>query len=372
MFRFGRKQKDDSVEITVSNATIIRVLLWVIASFIFVAALHRAGHAFILIFTAFFLALALNVPVHWLSQRLPGKRRGNRTIATAVSFIVIIGLLIGFLASIVPPLVRQTSSFVKAAPQLVEDVHDENTSLGKFVRRYRLEDQTTKLSTELNDHLKNLSGTAVTSFTRIGSSIFSVLTILVLTFMMLIEGPAWLRFVLRLVPDEKESHLKKIGHDMYRVITGYVNGQVTLAALAASLIIVPLMIFHVSYPVALMVIVFICGLIPLVGHTIGALIVSTVALFHSPVSAVGILIYYILYQQIENYVLQPRIQANSTNMSPLLVFSSVIIGVNFGGLFGGLVAIPLAGCIRIALLDYLTTRRLLDPVEVKRETTLKA
>jgi predicted PurR-regulated permease PerM len=108
------------------------------------------------------------------------------------------------------------------------------------------------------------------------------------------------------------------------------------------------------------VVVFICGLIPLSGHTIGAVIVTTVALFHSPWSAIVILAYYILYQQIENYIIQPRIQANSTNMSPLLVFSAVIIGVNFGGLFGGLVAIPVMGCVRIALLDYLRTKHIIE------------
>jgi predicted PurR-regulated permease PerM len=122
-----------------------------------------------------------------------------------------------------------------------------------------------------------------------------------------------------------------------------------------------LLILGISYPAALTVVVFICGLIPLVGHTIGAIIVSTVALFNSPWSALIVLIYYILYQQIENYIIQPRIQANSTNMSPLLVFASVIVGVSFGGLLGGLVAIPVAGCIRIALLDYLRAKNIIEP-----------
>lgn len=360
------------MEVTVSNQTVIRVVLLTIIAFIGLAAVRTAAHAIILIFTAFFLALALNVPVHWLGQRLPGKKKGNRTVATALSFLVVMALLFGFLASIVPPMVRQTSNFIAVAPQLVDDARDENSSLGKFIRRYHLEDQTEKLSGELGDRLKNLSGSAVTSLTKISSSIFSTLTVLVLTFMMLVEGPRWIGFLLRVVPNEHEPRLKRIGYDMYRVITGYVNGQVTLAALAATLILVPLFLFHVSYPIALMVIVFICGLIPLVGHTIGALIVSTVALFHSPVSAVGVLIYYFTYQQIENYVLQPKIQANSTNMSPLLVFASVIIGVNFGGLFGGLVAIPVAGCLRIALLDYLTTKNLISQSEVEEAITQKA
>lgn len=365
-----RNKESEEAEITISNNTVIRVLLLILLFIIFWGAVQKAAHALTLIFIGFFLALALNAPVSWLARRLPGKRKGSRTMATTISFFVIIGLLLGFVGSVIPSLVRQTNNFIDAAPGIVEDVRDENTGLGRFVRRYGLEDEIGKLSSQLSERLDDISGTAVSGFTKVTSSIFSTLTILVLTFMMLIEGPSWLKFFKRLVPDDRERHFNRLGLDMYKVIKGYVNGQVTLAALAAVMVFIPLLILNVSYPVALMVIVFICGLIPLVGHTIGALIVSTVALFESAPAAVIILSYYILYQQIENYVIQPKIQANSTNMSPLLVFSSVIIGVSFGGLLGGLVAIPVAGCARIAILDYLETRKILSPAEVKEATTL--
>jgi predicted PurR-regulated permease PerM len=147
---------------------------------------------------------------------------------------------------------------------------------------------------------------------------------------------------------------------MYRVVKGYVNGQVTLAALAAVIIFPALIILDISYPIALFVIVFICALIPMIGNTIGAGIVTLVALTQSPSAALFVLAYYIIYQQIENIFIQPRIQANSTNMSPLLVFASVVIGISFGGILGGLVAIPVAGCIRISVLEYLRSRNLID------------
>jgi predicted PurR-regulated permease PerM len=358
---FGsNKQNGDAIPVTISNRTVIRVLGLAIASFLFIKALDKATHALTLLFIAFFLSLALNAPVHALAQHLPGKRRGNRTLATAASFFVVIALLIGFIASIVPPLVRQTSNFINEAPALIEQLRDENTSLGGFVRRYKLQDEVDKLSSQLSTRLKGLSGSAVSTVTRVTSSIFSTLTVLVLTFMMLIEGPRWIKFARRIVPDKQEPHLEKLAHDMYKVIRGYVNGQVLLAAIAALLIVIPLFLLNVSYPIALMVVVFVCGLIPLVGHTIGAAIVSFVALFHSPWTALIVLIYYITYQQIENYIIQPRIQANSTDMSPLLVFASVIVGVSFNGLVGGLVAIPIAGCIRIVILDYLNRKNLLD------------
>lgn len=368
---FGKK-KTDTIEVTVSNQTIFRVVGLVIVSFIFLAGVQKASHTLVIIFTAMFLALSLNQPVHWLARHIPGKRKGSRPLATGLSFLIIILMLAGFLASIVPPLVKQTSNFIEVAPQLVEDVRDEDTALGGFIRKYQLESQMDKLSGEISERAGNIGSSALSSFGKVGSSILSVLTILVLTFMMLIEGPGWRQFFLRLVRPDKKSHVERLSRDMYRVITGYVNGQVTIAALAAILITPVLFLLDISYPIALMVIVFICGLIPLVGATIGAVIVSVVALFTSPFSAIAVLAYYLVYQQIENYILQPKIQANSTNMSPLLVFSSVLIGVNFGGLFGGLVAIPVAGCMRILLLDYLESRSIISKADVKKATTQKA
>jgi len=361
MLQFLRNKKN-AVEVTVSNRTIARILLLILGALILVMMARKASHALLLIFIALFLAIALNAPVHWLSQLLPGKK-DRRTLATTISFIVIVLLLLGFIASIVPPLVRQTNTFIKAAPALVEDVRNQDSTLGKFIRHYHLQSQVNRFSSELSFRSKDLGGSLLGTTKRIGSNIFSALTVLVLTFMMLIEGPRWLSFADRLIPDDKEKRAHKIAHDMYRVVKGYVNGQIILAALAAMFVSIPLVLLHVSYPIALVVVVFICGLIPLVGHTIGAIIVSTVALFHSPWSALIILSYYITYQQIENYALQPKIQANSTNMSPLLVFGAVIVGVNLSGLLGGLLAIPLAGCLRIVILDYLESRHLLQPKE---------
>ena len=371
MFGFKSKQKDSTMTIDIPNRVVVRVMLVVVATLIGLAAIRQASHALTLIFTAVFLALALNSPVSWIARRLPGKRKGSRTAATAISFFVVILLLIGFLVSIVPPLVHQTSSFIRTIPQLSEQVRNEDTSLGRFVAKYELQDDINKFSKQLSQRLGDVGGAALSGAQKFGSSVFAILTVLVLTFMMLIEGPRWRRFLMDIVPDDHQAKAERLAADMYRVIKGYVNGQVVLALIAAVMLLPALLILHVPYPAALVVIVFICGLIPMVGHTIGAIIVTLVALFESPVSAIAILAYYILYQQIENYIIQPRVQANTTNMSPLLVFSAVIIGVSFGGLLGGLVAIPVAGCVRIALLDYLRYKNIIEPATVRAAVSPK-
>lgn len=363
MFGFLKRKNGKEIEVTISNGTVLRVLFMTIAAFLLLMAIKTAAHALTLITVAFFLSLALNAPVHRLAQSLPGKKRGSRTAATTISFFIVVLLVAGFVASIVPPLVKQTSNFISVAPNLVEDVHNQNTSLGRFVREHKLESQVDNFAGQLSERLKTAGGEAFNTLNRITSNVFSVLTVLVLTFMMLVEGPAWLALANRLIPEDKKEHTNKLAGQMYVVVKGYVNGQVLLAALAALIIVIPLFVLNISYPIALMVIVFICGLIPLVGHTIGAIIVSLVALFHSPIDAIIILIYYIAYQQIENYAIQPRLQANKTNLSPLLVFGSVIVGVSFSGLLGGLLAIPIAGCLKILVLDYLKRKQILEPVK---------
>lgn len=364
MFRLKKLVELPEVAITITNETYFRLAGLTVVTIILVMAAQKAAHALLLIFIAFFLTLALNGPVFWISRHLPGKKRGSRSLATTISFLLVVIFLGSFIASITPPLVRQTDSFIKAAPDLVHDFKSQDSSTGRLIRKYHLEKQVDSVSQQLSQRLHHIGGAAFSTAQKIGSSVFSLLTILVLTFMMLIEGPAWVAFMRDVVPDRHHETADRLAREMYKVVSGYANGQVTLAALAALLIMPAVLILHVSYPVAIMLVIFICGLIPMVGHTIGAIIVTLVALFESTTAAFIILAYYILYQQVENYLIQPRIQANSTNMSPLLVFASVVVGVSFGGLFGGLFAIPVAGCLRIATLEYLRSKKIIETAQI--------
>jgi len=357
------------VEFTVSNRTILRIAASAITAVVFFAAVKHSAHTLTLIGVALFLSLALDTPVHWLANHLPGPVRGSRGFATGISIGVVLALFGVFLWLVVPPLVHQTSSFIQTAPSLVNQVRDQNSSLGAFVRSHHLQNEVARVSQQLSNRIGNIGGTAFTTITHIGTSLFSTVTVIVLTVMMLAEGPRWARLLEDIVPNHHAKHLHVLFRDMQRVIRGYVNGQVFLAAIASVLIMPMVFLLHIGNPLALVVIVFVCGLIPMVGHTIGAVIVTSVALFDSLTSAIIILAYYILYQQIENYVIQPRIQANATNISALLVFIAVLLGASFGGLLGALVAIPVMGCIRVAVLDYLESHKVLSPRVVNDEKT---
>jgi predicted PurR-regulated permease PerM len=370
MLKFRNTENMDEVAVTVSTETFFRIALLTLVLIVLVLAVKKAEHELLLIFSAFFLTIALNAPVFWISRHLPGKRKGSRSLATSISFLFVVIVLGGFIALVVPSLIKQTDNLIKAAPHLIQQFHSQNSPAGEFIRNHHLQHQLNTLSTQLSDRLKNLSGTAFSTAKHVGDSIFSLITILVLTFMMLVEGPRWIRFSKEIVPKRHHKVAARLTHDMYRVIRGYVNGQVLLAALASLVIMPAVLLLHINYAAGILVVIFICGLIPLIGHSLGAVIVTTVALFHSLTAALIILAYYLVYMFIEAYIIQPKIQANNTNMSPLLVFMSVVIGVSFGGLFGGLVAIPVAGCLRIVLLEYLRSEKIIDTPKFDQVTTL--
>lgn len=347
------EKSEQTVNLQVSNRTVMRIVIIVAATFLLFAAIRMAAYPLTLIFIAFFLALALNAPVHWLERHLPGKRLKTRPWALAISFLAVIIVLGGFFAAIVPPLVREAGEFIDGVPDLINQVRDEDSPIGQLIARYELEDEISSATDQFSNQLGNVGVAAANTVASIASSIVASLTVLVLTLMMLLEGKRWAHVFRGLVPEKRRPRVEKLVGDMYKVVKGYVNGQLLLAFLAAIVLLPALFALGVPYPAALVVLVFLFALIPLVGNTIGAVVVTLVALSQSWVVALIILGYYLLYQQIENYLIQPRIQANSTNMSPLLVFSAVIVGVSFGGLVAALVAIPVAGCIRIVVLDYL-------------------
>ncbi len=357
-------QENSDFEVSISTHSIVRFIAIVIAALLLVVTIKMSTSTLVLLGTAVFLALVLNAPVRWLSMRMPGKNKNKRGLATMISILAIVLALVAFIWAIVPPVARQTTSFAKSAPTLISDTRDQNTAIGRFIQRNNLESQVEKLSSQLASKLADIGSGIISALSKIGSSVFAAVTVLVLTVMMLYEGPSWVQFMYQLIPARKRPHTKMLANKMLAVIQGYVNGQVTLASIAAILIVPVFFIMDVSYPIALMFVVFICGLIPMVGHTVGAIICTIIALFTSLPAALVVLGYYILYQQIENYAVQPRVQANSTNMSPLLVFIAVLLGANFGGLLGALVAIPLMGCVRILVLDYLERRDILVPEEL--------
>ncbi|GAC1386893.1 MAG: AI-2E family transporter [Candidatus Saccharimonadales bacterium] len=355
--------KPTPVEVTVSNRTLIRALAIIIITFLLFRFINNVAHVLELIFVACFLAIALNPTVGWIATKLKIK---SRAAATGIAYLAVVVLLSGFLSFVVPPLISQTVDFVRGIPQTITDLKDDRTTAGHFVRRYNLSDQVDGLSQNVKDRTKNIQQPVISTATRVGSALIAILTVLVLTFMMLVEGPIWIdRFWRLAFRDTKaHEHNRQLARQMYRIITGYVNGQLLLSVIGATLSLVALLIsstlLHVSInAVALAGILLITGLIPMIGHLLGASIIVVACAFVSLPLAIIMAIFLLVHQQVENITLQPYIQAKYNELTPLLVFVAALLGIGFGGLIGAFVAIPAVGCAKILFVDYVSRRHAL-------------
>lgn len=364
--------KRQGITINVSTEAILRAIILIVVALFLLKFVSKIGHQLELFGVAAFLALALNPAVSWLSRRL---RIKSRVWATGLAYIVVLILLSGFLALVVPPLVKQTNSFVRTVPNTVRNLQDQNSTTGRLIQRYKLQDDIDKATSDLGNRVGDVPSVVVSTASRVGSVFIAILTIIVLTFMMLVEGPLWFARFYEIAPEDKRDTYKELAHKMYKVITGYVNGQVLIAALASFVAFIALTITTrftdaSINTVALAGIVFLFGLIPLIGNTIAAIIVVIICAFTSLPTAIVMAVYFPVYQQLENATLQPHIQAKNNQLTPLLVFMAALIGAGFGGLLGAFIAIPAAGCLRI-LLEHHFGEKLAPTPELIEHTTQK-
>lgn len=339
-----------TVKFSVSNQTIVRILFIILAFVAGIWLVYVTRQALLLIGVAFFLALALNPPVTALSKRLPRESRG---LATAVAFLAVVAFLSFLVASLVPPIVEQTRALINNLPEIINNLKTADTPVAELARRFDLIETIQQSEQQITDKLSSAGGPVLDILSRIFNSTVALLTVLVLTFFMLIEGPDWLERFWQLLPKDKRQHRKELAQKMYHVVTGYVNGQLFIAVLSGVAAYIMIRIVDVPFAAPLATVVGVFALIPLIGATLGAALVILVSLFQSLTAAIVLFIFFVAYQQFENNVIQPIVQSRSVDMSPLLVLVSAIIGITLAGLIGALIAIPVAASIRILIRDYL-------------------
>lgn len=353
------------VKVDIDTKVFIRFVLVSLGFGLALLAIYKTRSALVLLGISLFLALALNPPVSKIAKRLPGN---SRVGATAIAYLVVVALLGGFLVLIVPPVIEQSAKFADTVPELIDDVSAQRYIFDDFIQRYGLEQTVDDAVESAKDQAAsvaaNLGNTLVGGVGSLLSGLASLLFVLVLAFLMLIEGPLWLNRAWGMYEDsDKLERHKTLVKRMYRVVTGFVNGQLTVAAIAAVCTLIILLILSATLglptnlAVPLSVIIFFSGMIPMIGATIGAAVVALVLLFNSPTAALIFLIYFIVYQQIENNMIAPTIQSKSVELSALTILAAILIGVSLGGLLGGIVAIPVAGCLRVLLIDQLEHAR---------------
>src|SRR5919197_2194287 len=333
--------------------TVLVVIGILVAAFIVLKVLWLSRHVLAWIFIALFLSLALNPAVDLLEKRV--KRRG---IATGIVFIaaLVAVALIGWL--FIPTLVEQVNNFAHKVPDYLDDITKGRGRLGFLQTKYHLVDKARNALREGGaSKLFGLSGTAVAVAKGVVTAVVATLTIIFLTFFMLLEGPNWMNRFYSLLRPASRRRWQSVGHQIYRTVGGYVTGNLLISLIAGTLTAIVLAIMGVPYAIALGLIVGILDLIPLAGATIAAIIVGAVAFLHSVPAGIVVVVFFIVYQQVENHILQPVVYGRTVQLSPLAVLISVLIGAELAGVLGALAAIPVAGTLQVIFLDWLRHRR---------------
>lgn len=348
--------------IDIDTQTFVRFWLVVIAFGLLILALNKAMTALIILGTSFFLALALNAPVSRLAKLLPGR---SRVGATALAYVAVIVLLGAIVTLVIPPIVQQTAKFVQTVPSVIDNATTQWQGLRTIIDTYNLQPQVDQALASIQSSTASWAGNVGQSVVAGVGSFFSftaaLILVLVLTFLMLVEGPMWMKRIWGLYTDrERMLHHKHITHRMYNVVTGYVTGQLTVSALGATFaglavfilsLIFPDLPGSLAFPTA--AITFVLSLIPMFGATIGGVLITALIAFNSIPAAIVYLIYFVVYQQVENNFISPTIQAKKIELSALAVLVAVTTGLYMFGVVGGIIAIPIAGSLRVLLDEYL-------------------
>ncbi len=339
-----------------SARAVLRIVGIVVASGLGLYLVYRLRTPLTWIVIGAFLAISLAAPVRFVERRI-----GRRGIAITVVYLLLILLPVLVGAILVPPLVKETNNLVDQIPGYAADVREyvqQNDTLRKLEQDYdltgQLEEQAAKLPGQLGGAAGVLSDIGLT----IVNSLFALITILILSVFMLSGGAKWVDAAIRSRPARHQETLRRASHQVSAAVAGYVAGALGQATVAGLTSFIVLSILGVPYAAALALIMALLDLVPLVGATIGAIIVGVVTLFNDfPTDTIVWVIWSVIYQQIENTVIQPRIQARSVNVQPIVVLVAVLFGSALFGILGALLAIPAAATIQISLRQYGEYRR---------------
>jgi predicted PurR-regulated permease PerM len=311
-------------------------------------------HMLTWILIALFLALAADPAVRWM-QRRGVRRRGT---ATALVYVAALAAIAAFAALFVPTLIAQVNDFIQALPGYVRDLTHGRGSLGFLERDYHVVERTRHAVESGGTGAFGGGAQALLNITKgVVTGIAGAVTIAFLTLFMLLEGPQWMERAYGLMRPENQSRWRRVGSEVYRVVGGYVTGNLLLSLIAATASTVVLLILGVPFPLALGLLVFVLDLIPLAGATLAAIVLTLVALSTSLTAAIVVLVFFVIYQQIENHLLQPLVYGRTVQISPLAALIAVLLGAELAGVIGVLAAIPVAGTIRAVVDDWQVHRR---------------
>ncbi len=330
----------------ISTRTIVRVFFTLVALVVLLYVLYLVRSVLGLVCIAIFLSVALGPAVDRIKRlKLPRAASILGVFLGMFLAIFLIGLIV------VPPIVNEVEAFAGDVPNYITDIRS-NKTLREYDDKYKitkkLEEQAKNLPSKLGQAAGALQAVTVGVF----STVIQLVTVLTITFFLLLDGGRIVNFILAQVRPSHQDRVRQIAADIYSATGGYVAGALALATAAGISTYIVLSILGVPFAVPLAVLMAFFDLIPLVGSTIGGVLVGVVTVFGDfPGDTIVWVIYVVAYQQIENSVFQPFVYRRAVNLHPLAVITAILIGSKLLGVLGALVAIPIAAAVQIALKD---------------------
>jgi predicted PurR-regulated permease PerM len=334
---------------------IVRIVLIIVAVAICLYLIYLLRRPLTWLFIAMFLAVALSPPVRFLERYM------KRGFAIALVYLSLFGAIVLLAALLVPPIVTEANDLADNAPRYVEDVRayvDENERLREVNQDYQITDKLEEEAGKLPGRLGGAAGVLRDIGFGIVNGLFAFVTILVLAAFLLSGGRDWRERALAMQPPERAERINRVLDHMAGAVSGYVAGALLIALIAGVSTFIVLTILGVPFAAPLALVAGLFSLIPLVGATIAAFLIGIVTLFNDfPADTIVWAIWAIVYQQVENQLIQPQIQRRTVNVNAFIVLVSVLFGATLLGVLGALVAIPIAASIQIIIREWWAYRR---------------
>jgi predicted PurR-regulated permease PerM len=346
--------------------SIVRTVLVIVGVVLVLYLVYLLRKPLTWLFIAAFIAVALSGPVNYLNRYM------KRGFAITLVFLGLLSIPFLLGALLIPPIVTEGRELVDNAPAYAQDVRewvDKNKTLREIDEDYNVTDKLEEEAAKLPDKVGDAAGVLRDIGFGLVNSIFALITILVLAAFMLGSGRQWMERALELQPPDRADRLRRVFAHIAEAVSGYVGGALLQATIAGIAAYIMLLLLGVEFRAPLAVLIFFFDLIPLVGATIGSVLVGIVTLFTDfPTATIVWAVFAIGYQQFENYVIQPQIQKRTVKVHPFVVLVSVLFGGTLLGVLGALLAIPVAASLQIALREWWEWR--LEAEEAERAEAL--
>jgi predicted PurR-regulated permease PerM len=302
-----------------------------------------------------FFAVALYPLVAWVQRRMLGGKR--RALATFLVFLLVFIVLSALIAAFAVPLVNEGTKLAGQLPGLIDDARSGKGPIGDLLQRTNALQWVQDNQDKISKFASGLTAPAASVASGFATGIAGTLTVFVLAYLMVLEGPKVVQTSLNVFPPTTAERIRRVGGDCAKSVTGYISGNLLISFICGLLTYVVLLVFGVPFAGLIALFVGLADLIPLVGATIGGAVAVIAGFIHSVPAGIAVLVFFVLYQQLENHLLQPLVFARTVKLNPLTVIVAVLIGVELLGILGALLAIPVASMIQVILRDVWDHRR---------------